>query len=162
MTRLRNDAQRGTKPARLHQRGARESALLAALVSLVVLVPLVLNLPPAGCGRTHTMCPDGVDDCQCDPGKGCHWCGDGLCDTDGITTFDFNYTYNIEAIDSSIQVGCINCFDEDPVDTHRGRCPGQIGMELPRAAGGVAEPAGELERVGRVEDHRRERTHDRQ
>ncbi len=38
----------------------------------------------------------------------------------------------------------------------------RIGVELARPAGGVAEPPGELQRVGAIKDHRREATHDRQ
>jgi outer membrane receptor protein involved in Fe transport len=36
------------------------------------------------------------------------------CDTESHTTLDLSYTYNLPS-NASIQVGCINCTDEDPV-----------------------------------------------
>ncbi len=38
----------------------------------------------------------------------------GSCKTGSWTTLDMSYTYNFTGIDGSIQVGCINCTDDDP------------------------------------------------
>jgi len=52
--------------------------------------------------------------------------------------------------------------DEKAVNAGSGRRPGQVGVELARAAGRVAEPAGQLQRMGAVEDDGGEPSHDRQ